>query len=167
MEFTCEHHFNATVDQVLAMYRDPDYIPSKYRELGLRDIEIVSRTADDQHFQVVCRFKRKSSIEVPKMAQKFIGSSDWVPAQQTDRWDIASRSGRLDVVIEPLKSITSIRCEMKLEATPAGAVNRMRWSVDCSVPLVGGTMAKFIAQDIQRKSEQDGLVAQRLLAARG
>ncbi|MGQ3056294.1 MAG: DUF2505 domain-containing protein [Nevskia sp.] len=167
MEFTCEHHFNATVDQVLAMYRDPDYLSSKYRELGLRDIEIVSRTADDQHFQVVCRFKRKSSIEVPKMAQKFIGSSDWVPAQQTDRWDIASRSGRLDVVIEPLKSITSIRCEMKLETTAAGAVNRMRWIVDCSVPLVGGTMARFIAQDIQRKSEQDGLVAQRLLAARG
>ena len=166
MEFTCEHHFKATVDQVLAMYRDPEYIPSKYRELGLRDIEIASRTADDQHFQVVCRFKRKSSIEVPKMAQKFIGSADWVQAQQTDRWDIASRSGRLDVVIEPLKSITSIRCQMQLEATPTGSVNRMRWTVDCSVPLIGGTLAKFIGQDIQRKSEQDGLVAQQLLAAR-
>lgn len=167
MEFICEHHFNATVDQVLAMYRDPEYIPSKYRELGLRDIEIVSRTADDRHFQVVCRFKRKSSIEVPKMAQKFIGSADWVPAQQSDRWDIASRSGRLEVIIEPLKSFTTIRCEMKLEATPDGAVNRMRWTVDCSVPLVGGTMAKFIAQDIQSKSEQDGRIARQLLAARG
>lgn len=166
MEFICEHHFNAPVDQVLAMYRDPEYIPSKYRELGLRDIEVVSRSADEQHFEVVCRFKRKSTIEVPKVAQKFVGSADWVPAQQTDRWDLASRTGRLDVIIEPLKSITSIRCEMKLEATPKGSVNRMRWTVDCSVPLLGGTLAKFIAQDIQGKSEQDGAVAQRLLAAR-
>lgn len=167
MEFICEHPFNATVDQVLAMYRDPEYIPSKYRELGLRDIEVVSRTADEKHFHVICRFKRKSSIDVPKMAQKFVGSADWVPAQQSDRWDIASRTGRLDVIIEPLKSITTIRCDMKLEATPYGSVNRMRWTVECSLPLVGGTLAKFIAQDIQSKSEEDGRVAQRLLAARG
>lgn len=166
MEFICEHPFNAPVDQVLAMYRDPEYIPSKYRELGLRDIEVVSRTADDKHFEVVCRFKRKSSIDVPKMAQKFVGGADWVPAQQSDRWDIASRTGRLDVIIEPLKSITRIRCEMKLEATPNGSVNRMRWTVECSLPLVGGTLAKFIAQDIQSKSEEDGRVAQRLLTAR-
>lgn len=167
MEFICEHPFNAPVDQVLAMYRDPEYIPSKYRELGLRDIEVVSRTADEKHFHVICRFKRKSSIDVPKMAQKFVGSADWVPAQQSDRWDIASRTGRLDVIIEPLKSITTIRCDMKLEATPNGSVNRMRWTVECSLPLVGGTLAKFIAQDIQSKSEEDGRVAQRLLAARG
>lgn len=167
MEFICEHHFNAPVDQVLSMYRDPEYIPSKYRALGLRDIEVVSRTADEQHFQVVCRFKRKSSIEVPKMAQKFVGSSDWVPAQQSDRWDIASRTGRLEVIIEPLKAITTIRCDMKLEATPKGSVNRMRWTVECSVPLIGGTLAKFIGQDIQSKSEEDGRVARDLLAARG
>lgn len=167
MDFTCEHHFNAPVDQVLAMYRDPEYIPSKYRELGLRDIEVVSRSADEQRFEVLCRFKRKSSIEVPKMAQKFLGNADWVPAQQTDRWEIASRTGRLDVVIEPLKAITTIRCAMKLEATPTGSVNRMRWTIECSVPLIGSTIAKFIAQDIQSKSEEDGRVAQRLLAARG
>ena len=55
---------------------------------------------------------------------------------------------------------------MKLETTPQGSVNRMRWTVECSLPLVGGTLAKFIAQDIQSKSEEDGRVAQRLLTAR-
>jgi hypothetical protein len=167
MDFICEHHFTAPVERVLEMYSDPQYLPAKYRELGLRDIEIVSRTDGDQQWEVTCRFKRRASIEVPKMAQKFIGGAEWLPAQQTDRWDRTRRTGRLEVVIDPFKAFTRIHCEMALEPTPAGCVNRMRWTVECSVPLVGSTLAKFIAQDIQSKSAQDGVVAQRLLAARG
>lgn len=166
MEFTCEHVFDAPVDRLMAMYADPDYIPTKYRELGLRDIEVVSRRHDAHGFELCCRFRQRASIEVPKLAQKFVGGAEWMLAEQTDRWDFASRTGRLDVVIEPFKAFAKIHCLMTVEAHPRGAVNRMRWTVECAVPLIGGTLAKFIAQDIERKSALDGDMARQLLARR-
>ena len=164
MEFTAEHILRAPLDKVLTMYSDPAYAPRKYQELGLRDIEVVRTSKDASRFQIAVRYKRKASIEVPKMAQKFVGGSEWLQAQQTDTWDLKARTGRLDVVIDAFKGFATIRCDMKLDAHPEGAINRMRWTVECAVPLIGGTLAKFLAQDLQRKTEEDGALANRLLA---
>ncbi|HET7798408.1 MAG TPA: DUF2505 family protein, partial [Nevskia sp.] len=78
--------------------------------------------------------------------------------------DLKARTGRLDVVIDAFKGFATIRCDMKLEAHPEGAINRMRWTIECAVPLIGGTLAKFLAQDIQSKTAEDGALANRLLA---
>lgn len=164
MDFTVEHILSAPPERVLEMYTDARYAPAKYRELGLRNVQVVSSRKDEREFQIACRYQRKASIELPKVAQKLVGGAEWLDASQTDTWSIVARTGRLDIVIEAFKSIMTIKAEMKLEAHPQGAINRMRWTVDCSLPLVGGSLAKVLSTDIQQKAAQDGEMAQRLLA---
>lgn len=163
MEFTNEQIMFAPIERVEKMYWDHSYCPRKYRELGLKDVEVISKKNDGRDYHISCRFKMKPSIEVPKIAQKFVGGSDWLSVLQTDSWDLQTRTGRLDIVIEALKSFTTIRCDMRLEPHPQGAVNRMRWTVESSVPLIGGALAKFLAQDIQSKFADDCAAANRIL----
>lgn len=162
MEFKNEQIMRAPIERVREMYWDPAFLPRKYSELGLKDIEVVSQNKTDKESQVTCSFKMKPSIQLPKVAQKFIGGRDWLPVTQTDTWDMQTQTGRLDIVIHPLKPVT-IRCDMKLEQHPEGAVNRMSWKVECSVPLVGGQLAKILADDIQRKFADDCAVTNRIL----
>lgn len=162
MQFTTEQIMPAPIERVETMYWDPEFAPRKYRELGLKDVAVVSQNKDARQFQISCNFKMKPSLEVPKPVQRFVGSGDWLDVTQTDRWDMQTRKGRLDIVIHAFKTVT-IYCEMSLEPHAKGAVNRMTWHVDCSVPLVGGAIAKFLAQDIQRKFEDDVAAAVRIL----
>ena len=163
MDFNNEQIMTAPIERVEAMYWNHEYCPRKYRELGLRDVAVISQSKSGDDIRIACSFKMKPSIEVPKMAQKFIGGSDWLNVTQTDSWNTRTRKGRLDIVIEPMKSFTTIYAEMSLEPHPQGAANRMRWTIECSIPLIGGTLAKFLAQDIQSKFADDCAVANRIL----
>jgi len=165
MKFRFDHAFEAPIERVLAMYTDAAYIPAKYAVMGLREVSVVRRDQDEAHLDVTHRFLEQASITIPAMARKLIGDSDWFYVAQTERWHFASLTGELIVDIEPFKQFTSIRCDMKLLATASGCVNQMHWDVTCSVPLLGGTLAKFLADDIQRKTQRDGDVARQLLAS--
>ena len=164
MEFSNEQIMKAPLAKVETMYWDLDFVARKYRELGLRDVEVVSQHKDAGSTKVCCNFKMKPSIELPKVAQKFVSGGEWLAVTQTDSWDIKTRTGRLDIVIHAFKTVT-IRCDMKLEAHLQGAINRMRWKIDSSMPLIGGTIAKILAQDIQSKFEDDCAAANRILAS--
>lgn len=162
MQYSCEHVLPAPIERVEQMYWDPAYAPRKYRELGLKDIEVAAQKKDGREFQIRCNFKMKPSIELPKVAQRFVPGGEALVVTQTDTWDLQARTGRLDIVIHAFESVT-IRCDMKLEPHPQGAVNRMRWTIESSMPLIGGTLAKILAQDIQSKFADDCAVANRIL----
>lgn len=162
MQFNNEQVLPAPLARVEQMYWDPAFAPRKYRELGLADIEVVSHKKDAPQFQVCCRFKMKPSIELPKLAQKFVRGGDLIAVTQTDTWDMQTRSGRLDIVLHAFESVTIV-CDMTLAEHPQGAVNRMRWTVESSIPLVGGTLAKILAQDIQSKFADDHAATCRIL----
>ncbi|WP_022976998.1 DUF2505 domain-containing protein [Nevskia ramosa] len=162
MEFSNEQVMPAPLERVEKMYWDLAFVPRKYRELGLQDIEVVSQKKEGRELQICCNFKMKPSIELPKIAQKFVRGGEALAVTQTDTWDMQTRTGRLDIVIHAFKTVT-IRCDMKLEAHPQGAVNRMRWKIESSMPLIGGTIAKILAQDIQSKFKDDAAAANRVL----
>ncbi|HSW12231.1 MAG TPA: DUF2505 domain-containing protein [Solimonas sp.] len=161
MEFTADQVLFAPIERVEKMYWDHAYCPRKYRELGLKDVEVVSASPGPK-YHITCRFKMKPSIEVPKFAQKFVGIGDWLNVIQTDSWTPATRKGRLDIAIDAFKSV-KIHADMSLEPHPQGAVNRMRFNIECSIPLIGGQLAKFLAQDIQSKFADDCAAANKIL----
>lgn len=163
MKFSCEQHFNAPVERVLKMYSDVEYISAKYASMGLRDVKLVELKHDDHSLDVTYHYLEQASIPIPAIARRFIGDSDWFAVYQNDRWQFANQAGELNVTVVPFKNVTSIRCDMNLVATANGCVNQMNWDVSCSVPLLGGTLAKLLAEDIQRKVQRDGEMAQKLL----
>ena len=155
MKFTDEHVFEQPLDVVRKAYFDPEFAPKKYAALGLQDIKVTAQGKTGDESFVTCRFKMLPTINVPGFAQKFIKQDKPVGVQQTDRWNTTTNTGSLLVELAGMTSVTSLECQMTLEKHSKGTVNRMSWSVECKVPLIGGKLAKLLAEDIQQKSEAD------------
>lgn len=164
MNFTDEHRFDYPLDVVRKAYFDPTFAPRKYAELGLSDIKVMDSDSSDDESSVVVRFKMLPTIKVPGFAQKFIAQDKPVGVEQTDRWNKNSNEGTLDIKLAGMSSMTIIHCAMRLEADGDQTVNHMTWTVEAKVPIVGGKLAKLLAEDIQKKSADDEKATAAILA---
>ena len=162
MKFSDEHIYDAPVATIHKMFFDPGFVPKKYAELGYSDIEVIDSNKDEQNFHVTCRFKMLPTIQIPKFAQKFVRSDQPVEVVQTDRWDMSTNRGALEVDVKSLPGMT-MHCDMELTEHPRGAVNRMQWTVKSSIPLVGKKLEQIMADDIQSKSAVDLDISKKLL----
>ena len=84
MEIRASHHFARDIDDVWAMFLDPDAHVAKYQHMGHRDVEVVSSSGDDAGLSI--EIVRQVDIEVPALAKKFINPSNTVTS--TDRWEL-------------------------------------------------------------------------------
>ena len=97
---------------------------------------------------------------MPDFVKKFIGER--ISVTQTDSWDAASKTGKITTEIKgaPVK----VTAEMKLSGDAKSAVNKMKWTLACSIPLVGGKIEGFLAEDIKTKSARDQKASAKILA---
>lgn len=154
MKFTDEHIYDAPLATVEKMYFDTGFCPRKYAELGLENIEIVSSSDAPATFHVSCRFLMEPTLTLPGFIRKILPGGERIAVQQSDHWNTLTRKGYLDIQLLALDPV-HIHCDMSLEEHPRGAVNRMNWTVECKVPLLGGKLADFLGKDIQQKSAHD------------
>ena len=80
---------------------------------------------------------------------------------QQDAWDIARRTGRIDIELKgaPIKMFA----DMKLIEENGKAVNVQSWTVSCSIPLVGGRIEAAIAEDVKAKSKRDLAASRKII----
>lgn len=160
MKFDDEHKFTKPPATLLKMFTDRAYFERKYTALaGIKDFEVLECEASGTHFHITHRSAQKADIPLPDFARKFV--SDSMIVTQTDTWDTATGIGRLDVAVKgmPMK----ISCEMKVEASGKGSVNRFKWNVSSGIPLIGGKLERLLVDDIKTKSVTDHAESARLL----
>ena len=162
MKFTDEHVYDAPLEIVEKMYFDSRFCPRKYAELGLEEVDVISSSDAAENFHVGCRFFMEPNLPVPRFIRKILPGGERIAVQQIDHWNTVTRKGHLDIQLISLDPV-HIHCEMSLEAHPRGAVNRMNWTVECKVPLIGGKLAEFLGKDIQHKSAHDLEVSNKIL----
>lgn len=159
MQFEESHRFDKPAATVLRMFTDKDYFVRKYQELGFSGVEVLAHEDDGDHFEITVRYEAPSDAPVPGFAKKFLRERNTVT--QTDRWDRGTMRGSIDAEIQGLPA--KIHADMTLTDDGEGAVNRIVWRIDCGIPLVGGKIAKLIAEDIQTKSRRDQAKSRELL----
>ena len=162
MKFQEEHIYDAPLETVERMYFDTGFCPRKYRELGLDAVEVLSCSDAAEDFYVDCRFIMEPSLPLPGFIKRLLPGGEKIGVRQIDRWNTRTREGELQIELDGLDVVT-IFSDMRLEAHPRGAINRMQWSVDCQVPLVGGKLADFLGRDIQSKAARDHEVSVQIL----
>ena len=156
MKFEERHSFDQSAATVMKMYSDRSFHDRKYKEVAAIECELLEEKKTDARCSVKYRLVMKSDAPLPDVAKKIMGEN--VRMVQQDVWDIAKRTGRLDIEIKgaPIK----IFADMKLIEEGGKAVNVQSWTITCSIPLVGGKIEAAIAEDIKAKSKRD-LVASR------
>lgn len=162
MQFDDEHIYDAPLQRVETMYFDPAFVPRKYRDLGLQAVEVVSESpGPDMH--VTCNLKMQPSVNVPGPLKKFVGG-DLIDVQWNDRWNTRTNIGHLDIELRPFPRL-KLHCDMSLETHPRGTVNKMHWTVESAKPVIGKIIARFMAEDIRKKSADDLAASKHILDA--
>ncbi len=81
---------------------------------------------------------------VPAVLAKLAPQS--VVLTRRDEWDTVSMTGRVEIELEKVP-VRMSAATVVLE-TAAGCEQRFNWDIRAAVPLVGGLLEKFIAQDL-------------------
>jgi hypothetical protein len=151
MKFDDKHLLDKPADAVMKMYSDRAFFERKYKELGAWDIQVLEHEKSDKKFRIKCAYTLPASPKMPGFITKLIGDS--TPVIQEDIWDIPAKTGKLNIEIKgaPVK----ISCDMLLKDEGKGASNNFKWNVSSGIPLVGGKLEAFIADDIKSKSATD------------
>ena len=159
MQYQEDHRFERPIEVVSRMYFDRAFFERKYREQGAWDVEVLEHRRDERSFLIKCRFQMKSDAPIPDFAKKFV--SDSISVVQQDSWDIPTLTGRIETELKGMPVRISADMALKSEAT--GCVNQLKWTVSCSIPLIGGKLEKIIAEDLQIKSRRDQQVSKAIL----
>ena len=155
MEFSATHTYDHPAATVFALLTDFEHVRDKYAALGHADIELVSRDeADDGGVTLVTR--RVVPLELPGFAKKVLSPRQSVT--QTDTWSAPDPEGVRTGTFAVVGKGTPVQVRGALRLAPNGehaCTNVTDVSVECTVPLIGGKIAGFVAGDTRRAVDHE------------
>ena len=153
MKFEETFDFDHSAATMMRMFTDQDYFLHKYERLGGgRKPELVDTQKSDTRFSITVRHALDANkLSFPDIVRKRIG--DRVMLRQTDVWEIAKQSGRIDIDIE--KTPVDIAIDLRLSEHDGKARLTLNFDIDAQVPLVGGKIEKAIAGPITDRFHRD------------
>jgi hypothetical protein len=139
-----EHDYAADVEVVFALISDPEYIERKYVALGGRDVSVERDDSGDGGCKVVT--KRTVTIELPGFASKVL-----TPSQspiQIENWLPANAAGErvCNYTVEAPGTPSRILGTHKLTPTASGCHHTIDIDAKVNIPLIGGKIEKFAAE---------------------
>lgn len=147
MKILAEHEYTHGTDDVFALFTDRQEIEAKQKALGARNIRIEECEADDD--AAVVRFVRELPADVPGMLKKFL--KPWNTVEQSEQWrHLGGGEYEADIAIDVANVPVTVSGSLELEPVGDGCVNHVRLAVTCGIPLVGKTLAEFVAKDCER-----------------
>ncbi|MCO5187907.1 MAG: DUF2505 domain-containing protein [Anaerolineae bacterium] len=146
------HEYSQDVDTVFASFHDEEFIKAKMAAIGARNVNIESITQSGDTVNV--KLTREMPAEAPSALKKFV--KDWNKLTQTEVW-MGSAGGpytcsiKIDIDGVPV----GMQGKMKLSATGSGSVNNIDMDIKSGIPIVGGTLAKFVGQSSEKAMQDE------------
>ncbi|HUR40830.1 MAG TPA: DUF2505 domain-containing protein [Verrucomicrobiae bacterium] len=158
MKIDIKAKYPAPSATVLKMFMDKDFHTKKLKALGIDKSRVLDHAAAGDDFRI--KIERKVPLAPPGGAV-----SKFLPAEATvvseERWNKASKTGK--VKIEPAGVPVEISCTAKFADDAGGCTITYAFDINAKIPLVGGTLEKFIASDMQAKFADEAKAAATLL----
>jgi len=148
MKHEAKSRYPASSDVVLKMFTDAAFHTRKLDALGMAGkYEVLGQGQEGDEFFI--KIERRVPIQLPGMKK---GAGESVVAHE-ERWNARSRTG--SVVVETRGIPVSISCTASVRDEDGEAVVEYQWLIESSLPLVGGTLEKFVVADMNGRSEQE------------
>ncbi len=140
-----EQKYNAPIEQVFALLTDPKWLEARSLALGELSAKVKSKKAGKG---VALSMTRRARRELPALVAKVLPAESDLQFEETWTPAEGGYDGMLtmDIVGQPVK----MTAEFTLEATGKGCLYSIEHATKCSIPLVGGAVAKFALQQIQQ-----------------
>jgi hypothetical protein len=160
---TAVHEYDYAVETVFAAFTDPDFYLEKFEGIGHRDVEVVACSDDDDVFAI--KTSRQVPLDVPGPLKALVGA--WTTVIQNEEW-LEGEDGEflneLDIASEGVPA--KMTGTMTLYATEdGGCVNEVTITIDCSIPLLGGKLERFVADTTSEQLDAEYAFIQDYLEA--
>ena len=168
MRITYEHHFDASIDDVVAMFSNEEFAAQRARASGAAGSDVLVDTEDDGSFTVVIR-RTVPADTIPSEFRAFVGSQ--LHVRYTEVWavpdtsrDDAGREGTFAMEIPGTPG--HARGAVVLKPTDTGTAFGIAGEVQASVPLVGPMVERAVASAILQALPRELAEADNWLASR-
>jgi carbon monoxide dehydrogenase subunit G len=152
MDFTDTHHFDAPVDAVWAMFRDPKSHVAKFEQMGHREIEVLESDSDDQQLHV--KVRRVVTVDLPGFAKRVLKPNNTVTT--VDDWTRAADGTCTgEQVIDTEGAPVKISAATRLEPDADGTRYTIEVHLDVKVPLIGGKLADWAKGNVQKQLDDE------------
>ena len=158
MPLSGDQTYAAAVDDVFALFTDPDVVRARYEAAGDRDIEILEcgpqggPTGDG----FVIRTSRTVDVDLPGFARKVLKPTNTMI--QVDTWSARDLDGARDgdFDIEVKGAPVNVSGEMRIEPTNDGGTRHtVDGKLDVKVPLIGGKVASWAEGPSQQRLDAE------------
>jgi uncharacterized protein DUF2505 len=150
MAFSGDQTYDAAVDDVIALFSDPDVVRARYEAAGDRDIEVLECGPQGDGF--VIRTSRTVDVDLPGFARKVLKPTNTMI--QVDTWSARDVDGARDgdFAIEVKGAPVKVAGEMRIEPTADGGTRHtVDGKLDVKVPLIGGKVAGWAEGPSQQR----------------
>ncbi|WP_291377596.1 DUF2505 domain-containing protein [Demequina sp.] len=167
MKINHEHHFDASIDDVVAMFSNEEFAAKRARATGAEGSDVLVDADEDGAFTVVIR-RIIPATTIPAEFRAFVGSQ--IHVRYTEAWDApdASREdgGREGTFAMEIPG-TPGHARGVVVLTPAGtgADFEVSGEVQASVPLVGAMVERAVASAIGQALPKELAAADAWLAS--
>ncbi len=148
-------HYPAPAAVVLKMMGDKAFHTRKLEGMGLTKYEVLDYACDAREFRI--RIERKVPVQMPGM-KKAAGETSVV---NEEVWNLQTRTGR--VRVEPAGMPVEMNAALTITDEGDGSVITFDWTINAKIPVVGGTLEKFIVSDMESRAAEETRVAVSLL----
>lgn len=140
-----EQKYSAPVDKVFALLTDAKWLEARSAALGELSATVKAKKAAGG---VTVTMKRRVKRDLPALVAKVMSSEADLVFEET--WHAESEGGRtgtltMDAIGQPVK----MSAEFELVPAGKGCIYRITHTCKCSVPLLGGAVAKFAQGQVE------------------
>lgn len=147
MQISKNHAYAHSTDTVFSLFTDADEIKAKQTALGARHIRVLEceKSADD----ATIRFVRELPADVPGVLKRFL--QPWNKVEHSEEWRVCDDGVFKSALTIDIANVpVDVSGTLTLIPTDGGCVNQVRLRIDCGIPLLGKTLAEFVAADCRR-----------------
>jgi hypothetical protein len=153
MKHEVKVRYPAPASTVIGLFTDASFYPRKLEALGVPRFKVLE--AKEGKNDLTIKLELHVPMQVPGMLKKVVPSE--MTVVQEESWDRATRTGTLRV--HSAASPADMSCKASIAEDGKACVVTYAWEVKARIPLIGGTLEKFICSDIddRAKREQAGV----------
>lgn len=167
MKFTCRNVFNTDIETYWSkIFFDPDYNRALYVDtLGFKQWEIKELTGEYPGVRTRKQFLEPKS-DAPAVVTKLVGGS--ITYQEEGRFDPTTSIWTYQIGLSKMADKVRIGGKFWVESRGEKRIERIcDVDITVSIPLVGGTVEKFIEAETRASYEKTTAFTNNWIAAKG
>ena len=149
MKHEVKVRYPAPASIVIGLFTDAAFYPRKLDLLGVPRHKVLDKRESKNHLDI--KLELHVPMQVPGILKKVVPAD--MTVIQEESWDKTTMAGTLRV--HSAGSPADMSCKASIADEGKACTVTYAWEVKAKIPLIGGTLEKFICSDIDERARRE------------